>query len=87
MQFLKRVLLIISVFLFLTTCSDDIAPEVILLVADAGENQNGKVGDLIVLDGSGSSGPSGYTSCYRSRIMVTQDYLISYKNIETMESP
>ena len=52
-------LLLFSVVLLLTQCSEDDDP--IPLVANAGSNQTVNVKELVTLDGSKSEGPAGFT--------------------------
>ena len=56
------ILLIIILSLFINySCSEDEIPDPIDLVADAGSSQQVKPFDKVTLDGTGSTGPEGFT--------------------------
>ena len=59
MRKIYGILLLLPLFLFLTSCDDEDTPPEFAVIADAGPDQNVGTGEEVVLDGTGSVDESG----------------------------
>ncbi|RKY91676.1 MAG: hypothetical protein DRQ01_07350 [Ignavibacteriae bacterium] len=62
-NFLSLIIILLSIIIVSCSNEDSVSPpdDTIVLVAKAGSNQQGEINETVTLNGTGSTGPSGFT--------------------------